>query len=66
LVGEGYVMSKLESNPQFERFTKVIDGLMAVSYKELQQALREEKAQKAKRKRAKPMSLPALRRVLLN
>ena len=41
------------SNPEFAKFTKVMDGLMAVSYKDLQQALKKEKQQKAKRKRAK-------------
>ena len=45
-------------NPEFEKFTRVMDGLMAVPYKELQQALKKEKQQKARRKRAK---LPASR-----
>ena len=46
-------MPKAESNPEFEKFTKVMDGLMAVSYQELQGELKKHKAQKAKRKRAK-------------
>jgi len=44
---------KSESNPEFEKFTKVMDGLMAVSYQELQGKLKEHKRQKAKKKRAK-------------
>ena len=46
-------MSKSEPNPEYEKFTKVMDGLMAVSYQELQAKLKEHKQQKAKRKRAK-------------
>jgi hypothetical protein len=42
-----------KQNPEFDRFTKVMDGLMAVPYKELQQKLEEEKRDRAKRKRAK-------------
>ena len=41
------------SNPEFEKFTKVMDGLMAVSYQELQTKLKEHKRQKAKKKRAR-------------
>ncbi len=44
---------KAESNPDFEKFTKVMKGLMAVSYKELQQKLEEHKREKARRKRTK-------------
>jgi len=44
---------KQESNPEFEKFTKVMDGLMAVSYQELQGKLKEHKRQKAKKKLAK-------------
>ena len=40
-------------NPEFEKFTKVMDGLMAVPYKELQEELNKHKARKAKRKLAK-------------
>ena len=40
-------------NPEFEKFTKVMDGLMAVSYQELQSKLKEHRRQKAKRKQAK-------------
>ena len=36
-----------------DRFDKVMDGLLAVPYKELQQKLDEEKKTKAARKRAK-------------
>jgi len=42
-----------KTNPEFERFTKVMDGLMAVPYKDLQQALKKEKQQKARKKRTK-------------
>ncbi|HEV2380144.1 MAG TPA: hypothetical protein VG206_10165 [Terriglobia bacterium] len=42
-----------QQKQQFEKFTKVMGGLMAVSYKELQQKLSEHKEEKAKRKRAK-------------
>lgn len=42
-----------DKNPEFEKFTKVMDGLMAVPYKELQDKLKEHKRQKAERKRAK-------------
>jgi hypothetical protein len=38
---------------EFEKFTRVMDGLMAVSYKDLQQALKKEKQQKARKKRSK-------------
>ena len=43
-------------NPEFEKFTKVMDGLMAVPYKELQEKLREHKERKRKRKRTKQPS----------
>jgi len=46
-------MPKSESNPEYAKFTKVMDGLMAVSYQELQAKLKEHKRQKAKKKRAK-------------
>jgi hypothetical protein len=45
---------KQEPNPEFDKFTKVMDGLMAVPYKELQKKLEQEKREKAKRKRTKP------------
>jgi ATP-dependent DNA ligase len=38
---------------KFEKFTRVMDGLMAVSYKELKQKLSEHKEEKAKKKQAK-------------
>ena len=46
-------MVRLESNPEYDKFTSVMDGLMAVPYKELQKKLQEEKREKAKGKRAK-------------
>ena len=42
-----------EPGAEFEKFTKVMDGLMAVPYKELQKKLEQERKEKAKRKRAK-------------
>jgi hypothetical protein len=54
---------KRPSNPEYKRFTKVMDGLMAVPYKELQKKLAEEKRQKAKKKRA---TLPPHRKVRLS
>ncbi len=50
---------KTKSRKDFEKFDKVMDGLLAVPYKELQQKLDEEKAAKAKRK--KQTTLPASR-----
>ncbi len=47
---------KPESNLEFEKFTKVMDGLMAVPYKELQKKLEEEKRRKAKKKRTKQLA----------
>ncbi len=49
---------KPESNPEFEKFTKVMDGLMAVPYKELQKKLEQERRQKAKKNRAKQPASP--------
>jgi len=47
------MVPKSEPNPEFEKFTKVMDGLMAVPYKELQEKLREHKKYQRKKKRAK-------------
>lgn len=44
------------SESEFEKFTRVMDGLMAVPYKELQKQLAQEKRQKAKRKQAKRLA----------
>jgi hypothetical protein len=44
------------SNPEFDNFTKVMDGLMAVPYTELQEKLKEHKKKKAKRKRVKRLA----------
>jgi len=43
-------MVKLDENSQFERFTKVMDGLMAVPYQELQGELKKHKARRAKKR----------------
>jgi hypothetical protein len=40
-----------KTNPEYTRFDKVMDGLLSVPYKELQQKLDEEKAAKAKKKK---------------
>ena len=50
---------KRKSTTTFEKFDKVMDGLLAVPYKELQQKLDEEKKAKTEKKRAK--ILPASR-----
>ena len=49
-------MREENKNSEFTKFTKVMDGLMAVSYKDLQQALKQEKQQKARKKRAKRLA----------
>jgi len=43
-------MIEPKRNEEFEKFTKVMDGLMAVPYKELQEKLREHKERRRKRK----------------
>jgi hypothetical protein len=52
-------MKAEEANPEFEKFTEVMDGLMAVPHKELQKKLEQEKREKAKRKRVKRPASPA-------
>jgi hypothetical protein len=49
-------MPKAMLDSEFEKFTKVMDSLMAVPYKELQKKLAQEKRQKAKRKQAKQLA----------
>lgn len=42
---------KQKGQTEFEKFDKVMDGLLSVPYKELQRKLDEAKAAKAKRKK---------------
>ena len=44
-------MKSSSTENEFTKFTKVMDGLMAVSYQELQGKLKEHKRQKANRKK---------------
>jgi hypothetical protein len=46
-------MAAEKDNTEFEKFNKVMDGLMAVPYRELQMTLEKDKRKKAKKKRAK-------------
>jgi hypothetical protein len=41
------------SIPPFQKFTKVMDGLMGVPHSELKRVLDQEKKQKARKKRAR-------------
>ena len=50
---------KNKSQTESEKFDKVMDGLLAVPYSELQKKLEQEKAAKAQKKRA--TSSPASR-----
>lgn len=44
-----------KQSPEFEKFDRVMSGLLAVPYSELQQKLAEEKQAKAKKKK-RPIS----------
>jgi hypothetical protein len=48
---------------EFEKFDKVMDGLLSVPYSELQKKLEEEKQQKAKRKKRATSSSVSSREV---
>jgi len=50
---------KQKPESEFETFDKVMNGLLAVPYKELQEKLEEEKKAKAKRKKKRATSSPA-------
>ncbi|HZE68067.1 MAG TPA: hypothetical protein VE135_00910 [Pyrinomonadaceae bacterium] len=52
---------KAKRSAEFEKFDKVMNGLLAVPYSELQQKLEEEKRAKAKHKKRRPTSLAASR-----
>lgn len=43
----------MKQKPEFEKFDKVMDGLLAVPYSELQKKLEEEKREKVKEKKKK-------------
>jgi len=42
-----------KEDTEFKRFDRVMDGLLSVPYKELQQKLEEEKKARARKKRTK-------------
>jgi hypothetical protein len=46
---------------EFEKFNKVMDGLLSVPYKELQKKIEEEKCTKAKTRRKRGKTSPASR-----
>jgi len=46
---------------EFNKFDKVMDGLLSVSYSELQKKLQEEKRTKTKRKKKRATPSPASR-----
>lgn len=50
---------KQKKTTEFEHFDKVMDGLLAVPYSELQEKLEEEKRAKAKQKKKRATSSPA-------
>ena len=47
---------KAKNSEEFDKFDKVMDGLLAVPYSELQKKLEEEKRDKAKHKKKRPTS----------
>ena len=48
--------ARQKPSPEFEKFNKVMDGLLAVPYSELQKKLEEEKRAKAKDKKKRATS----------
>jgi len=46
----------MKKNSEFEKFDKVMDGLLSVPYSELQRKLEEEKQAKAKQKEERATS----------
>jgi hypothetical protein len=50
---------KRKQPSEFEKFDKVMDGLLGVPYKELQQKLEEEKRIKAQTKKKRAKTTPA-------
>ena len=53
--------ARQKPSPEFEKFDKVMDGLLAVPYSELQEKLEEEKREKAKQKERRAKTSPASR-----
>ena len=51
----------MKKKSEFEQFDKVMDGLLAVPYSELQKKLEEEKRAKEKQKGKRATSSPASR-----
>jgi hypothetical protein len=47
---------KAKTSEEFDRFDKVMDGLLAVPYSELQKKLEKEKRDKDKHKKKRPTS----------
>ncbi|HZE72571.1 MAG TPA: hypothetical protein VE135_23930 [Pyrinomonadaceae bacterium] len=54
---------KTKNTNEFDKFDKVMDGLLAVPYSELQKKLEEEKQNKGKRKRKRVTSTSHVSRV---
>lgn len=50
-----------KQSEEFENFDKVMNGLLAVPYSELQKKLEEEKRDKAKHKKKRPTSTASSR-----
>jgi hypothetical protein len=50
-----------KTNSEFENFNKVMGGLLAVPYSELQKKLEQEKKAKAKQKKKRPTSIASSR-----
>ena len=53
--------ARQKPSPEFEKFDKVMDGLLAVPYSELQKKLEEERREKEKQKGKRVTSSPASR-----
>jgi inner membrane protein involved in colicin E2 resistance len=51
----------MKTKTEFEQFDKVMGGLLAVPYAELQKKLKEEKRDKAKHKKKRPTSTASSR-----
>ena len=51
-------MADQERNPEYENFTRVMDGLMAVPYKELQAKMKKDKRKKVKKQPKSAASFP--------
>ena len=49
-------MADRERNPEYEKFTKVMDGLMAVTYTELKAKMKKDKRKRDKKNKAKAVA----------